>query len=270
MAPYKTVVVDKSEHIARLTFNRPEANNAFNVEMLREIVQSLEDIAGDPDVRVMVLTGAGKHFCTSTDMDEFMSKDKTSLLGDSSVIEIKEFAASYPQRVTRMIMEMPKPTIAMVNGRALADGIDWVLACDLRVGSTKASFVQGYTSMAVCPNTGATWLLPRAIGVSKALEFLYLGGTIDASRAHELGILGRVVEPDKLEEETMSLARQVAAQPPIALRLLKMQVYKGLNLTLDQALELAADCEAMTLKTEDHKIAVAAFTRKEKPQYVGK
>ena len=270
MGLYKTVILDKKDYIAKLVFNRPEANNAFNVEMLHEIVAALENIAKDPEIRVMILTGAGKHFCTSTDMDEFMSKDKSSLLGDSSVIEIKEFVANYPQQVTRMIMEMPKPTIAMVNGRALADGFDWVLACDLRIGSSKALFVQGYTSMAVCPNTGATWLLPRAIGISKALEFLYLGGSINASQAQEFGILSKVVEPDMLEEETISLARQIAAQPPITLRLLKMQVYKGLNLTLDQALELAADAEAMTLKTEDHKIAVAAFLKKEKPHYIGK
>lgn len=267
---YKNVILTKKGHIAKLVFNRPESNNAFTTAMLQEILKALDEINEDSNIRVMVLTGAGKHFCTSTDMDEFMDDTKTSLMGNLNPVELREFAARYPQKVTKGLIEMPKPTIAMVNGLAVADGFDWVLACDLRMASTTARFVQGYTSMAVVPNTGATWLLPRVIGISKALEFLYLGGNFDAKQAYDLGILKNIVDPDNLEEETMALAQQVAEQPPLALRLIKMQVYKCLNMTLDQALELAADAEAMTLKTEDHKLALAAFLRKEKARFVGK
>ena len=267
---YKDVILEKKGHIAKLIFNRPDANNAFTVTMIEEVVSALEEIKRDSGIWVMVLTGAGKYFCTSTDMNEFMDETKTSLMGNLNPIEIREFLGRNPQQVTKTLIEMPKPTIAMVNGMALADAIDWVLACDLRIASSKARFVQGYLSMALVPNTGAAWLLPRAIGINKALEFLYLGGTMDAKQAYELGMLNKVVDPEKLDEETMALAEQIAALPPIPLRLVKMQVYKGLNMTLDQALELAADGEAMTLKTEDHKLALKAFLKKEKPKFTGR
>lgn len=267
---YKNVIFNKEAHVGKVFFNRPEARNAFTINMIKEVVDVLTEVKNDPDVRVLLLSGTGKHFCTSTDMNEFIDEKKESLMGNMNPIEIREFLTHYPQRVTKLLIEMPKPTVVAVNGMALADAFDWVLACDLRIASTKASFVQGYLSMALAPNTGATWLLPRAIGINKALEFLYLGGKIDARQAYEMGILNKIVEPDEMEKEAFALAKEVAAGPPVVLRLIKMQVYKGLNMSLDQALELAADCEAMTLKTHDHKSALAAFFKKEKASFVGR
>ena len=265
-----TIIVEKRDHIAKLIFNRPEAANSFTTKMLEEVIQALNEIDRDPQTRVLILTGAGKHFQTATDLREFFKEGESAMLEGWSAVEIREFMTHYPQKITRTLLELEKPTIAMVNGTALADGFDWALACDLRVGSTNARFVQGSTVFATFPNPGTTWLLPRAIGINKALEFLYLGGTFTAQQAYDLGILNRLVPPEDLEKETIDLAHQIAEQPPIVLRFLKKQVYMGLHLTLDQALELCADAEVLTLKTEDHKLAAAAFRRRKKAKYIGK
>jgi enoyl-CoA hydratase/carnithine racemase len=165
---------------------------------------------------------------------------------------------------------MQKPTIAMVNGVAVGGGFDVALACDLRIGSKDARFRNAFVKIGLFPGWGGTWLYPRVMGLGKALEYLFTGDFLGAEEAERLGVLNKMVVPEELEKETMVLARKIAQGPPIAIRLMKLQAYKGLQMDMETALEMAAACETITLNSEDHKEGVAAFREKREAQFKGK
>ena len=158
----------------------------------------------------------------------------------------------------------------MVNGPAVGAGFDLALVCDLRIGSEKARFMNAFVRIGLFPGWGGTWLYPRVMGVGRALEFLFTGDFTEAEEAGRLGVLNRLVSSEELEKETMALATRIAEGPPIAMRLAKMQVYKGLNMEFETALNIAAACETITLSSEDHREGVAAFREKRKPQFKGR
>ena len=266
---FQTILLRKQDGIATLTLNRPESLNAINRQMFEELAVALQDVATDDSVRVFVLTGAGRAFCASVDIKEFAGADD-NFLSDISVSELYEFARSYPQKVTLILRNMEKPTIAMVNGLALGDGFDWILSCDIRIASEEARFRTGFLQMGLFPITGSTWLYPRAMGVNKALEMLYTDEWMSAQEAHEAGVLNRVVPAEKLEKETMALADKIAKSPPIPIRLIKRHVYSGLSVGLEEGLEQAALAEALTLTSQDHREALAAFREKRPPIFQGK
>ncbi len=174
------------------------------------------------------------------------------------------------QAITKGIINLEKPTIAMINGLAVGDGFDWVLACDLRVASTNARFMNAFIRMALAPNTGATWLFPRLMGMAKTFELLYTGDWLMAEEANKLGLFNKLVAPEDLEKETMALARKIAKQAPIPIRMMKAQVYRGLETNFDVILDLAGDAEMICVKTEDHKEALAAFRAKREPVFKGR
>jgi enoyl-CoA hydratase/carnithine racemase len=174
------------------------------------------------------------------------------------------------QGVILGLQRLEKPTIAMINGAAVGGGFDLACACDLRVGSEKARFMVAFTRIGLFPGWGGTWLYPRIIGIPKAAEMLFTGDFLEAKDAERYGLLNRLVTAEELEGETMALARRIADGPPIAIRLSKLQLYKGLEMDLETAMKVAAACETITLTSEDHKEGVAAFREKRRPQYKGK
>jgi len=266
---FQTILLEKGGHVARLTLNRPERLNALNEEMFGELNVALEQVAGDDDVRVLVLTGAGRAFCASADIkDERKGGDQ--LLGHKEPYEIWQFIRTGPQGVTMRLHQMEKPTIAMVNGLAIGDGFDWVLACDIRIGSEHARFMNAFLQMGLVSNTGSTWLYNRAMGINKALELLYTGDWLEAEEAHRLGVLNHLVPAERLEEETVAMARRIAEKPPIPNRLAKGMVYRGLTQTLEQSLVEAAQVEVLTLTSQDHREALSAFLEKRKPVFKGR
>ncbi len=217
---FETILLDKDSHIARLTLNRPERLNALNEQMFMQLNQALEEVAGDPEVRVLVLTGAGRAFCASADIkDERHGGDR--LLGHQDPYQTWQFIRRGPQGVTSKLHNIEKPTIAMVNGLAIGDGFDWVLACDIRIGCEHSRFMNAFLQMGLVSNTGATWLYNRAMGINKALELLYTSDWLEAEEADRLGVLNKLVLSEKLEEETMAMARRIAEKPPIPNRLVK-------------------------------------------------
>ncbi len=266
---YTTILLEKREHIATITMNRPDVLNAVNDTMFAEINLALDDVTRDEDVRVVVMTGAGKAFTVSTDIRE-MNKSGDRLMSHLSDFETWEFIRKYPQQITLKLQKMPKPTIAMVNGFAVADGFDWVLACDLRIVSETARFSNAFLQMGLVSNTGATWLYPRAMSVTKALELLYTGDWLNAEEALKFGVVTKVVPQEQLHKTTMELAAKIATKAPIANRLVKEMVYRGLDESLEQHLLSSAYAEAFTLTTKDHKEALAAFLAKRAPKFTGK
>ena len=265
----KTILVKKEEHISTITMNRPEVLNALNHTMFEEFLAALAEVNRDEDVRVVIITGAGKAFCASADLNA-ESKGKDSLLPDTPIEEGVRYIRHTAQAITRGIINLEKPTIAMINGLAVGDGFDWVLACDLRVASTNARFMNAFIRMAIAPNSGATWFFPRLMGMTKAFELLYTGDWLMAEEADKLGLFNKLVAPEDLEKETMALARKIAKQAPIPIRMMKAQVYRGLETNFDVILDLAGDAEMICVKTEDHKEALAAFRAKREPVFKGR
>ncbi len=266
---FEAIILKKEDHIATITLNRPERMNAVNQQMEQDLVAALDDVALDDDVRVVVLTGAGRVFCSGADVGGLSGGG-----GQSGLVGTPEGMRRYLrggfQRVPLGLQKVDKPTIAMVNGAAVGAGCDFAFACDMRVGSENARFRNGFVRIGLVPGAGGTWLYTRLMGLGRGLEFLFTGDFLLAEQAERIGVLNKLVPADDLERETMELARKIAKGPPIAIQLSKMQAYKALETNLEAALEMAAACQAVALSTEDHREGVTAFLEKREAQYKGK
>jgi len=263
--PFETILLEKKEGVGVLTLNRPERMNAFNEKMEAEFVQALQEVSQDDEMRVLVVTGAGKAFCAGADVGRMSGEERKP----KGAEEIRRGFRNI-QGIILGLQRLEKPTIAMVNGAAVGGGFDLACACDLRTGSEKARFMVAFTRIGLFPGWGGTWLYARIIGIPKAAEMLFTGDFLEAQDAERFGLLNKLVPAAELENETMSLARRIANGPPIAIRLAKMQLYKGLEMDLETAMQVAAACETITLTSEDHKEGVAAFGEKRPPQYKGR
>lgn len=263
---FETLLLKREDHIATLSLNRPERLNAINSKMMEELPVALHRVAQDRDVRVLILTGAGRAFCAGGDI----SQPADSSGFGTTVQEISRSLLHVYRGTTLQLHNLEVPTIAMVNGVATGWGFDLALACDLRIGSNNARFRVSFTAVGLTPATGGVWLMPRVMGLPKAAELIFTADFVDADEAQRLGVLNRVAPADKLESETLAVARRIANGPPIALRLSKMQLYRGLDTDLPAALETAAACQAICITSEDHKEAVAAFGQKREPVFKGR
>lgn len=263
---FKTVILKKEGHIATITMNRPEMMNALNTQMLQEMVAAIDEIACNDDVRVVVLTGAGRIFCSGADISE---GGKASGLSGTPVEMHHNLRNSY-QKVALRLQRLDKPTIAMVNGAAVGAGCDFAFACDMRVGSEKARFRNGFVRVGLIPGGGGTWLYTRLMGLGRGLEFLFTGDFLEAEEAEHIGVLNKIVPADDLERETMELAHKIANNPPLAVQMSKMMAYKALDSDLEAALEQAAACQALALSSEDHREGVNAFIEKREAQFKGR
>ncbi len=264
---FSAIILEKRDNIARITLNRPDRLNAITEEMIEEMSRALEDIAGDPQTRVLVLTGAGQGFCSGRDL-------KVGTVTTQGEPELGTLAMyQYLKRSDRipfLVHSVEVPTIALVNGVAAGAGMDWALACDLRVGSENARFVVGYTRIGLFPASGSTWLMPRLMGLGTALELLFTGEPINAQEAYRTGVLNKLVPAGELEREGMSLAQKIAKGPPIAIRLAnKQHAYLGLAMDFRAALEAANPCVMMSITSRDHQEGVAAFREKREPHFTG-
>ena len=172
--------------------------------------------------------------------------------------------------VVRKLRSIEKPTIAMVNGSAVGGGCPLALACDIRIGSEKARFMNAFVRVGLSSGWGGPWLYPRLMGMGKALEILLTGDFLEAQEAERIGVLNRLVPAEELEKETMELARKIAAGPPIAIKMTKRQVYQGLGYDLETALYRADEGEYFCVGTADHEEGVTAFLEKRPPEFKGK
>ena len=263
---FETVILKKEGHIATITMNRPEMMNALNLQMLQEMVAAIDEIARNDDVRVVVLTGAGRVFCSGADISE---GGKASGLSGTPVEMHRNLRDSY-QKVALGLQRLDKPTIAMVNGAAVGAGCDFAFACDMRVGSEKARFRNGFVKVGLIPGGGGTWLYTRLMGLGRGLEFLFTGDFLEAEEAERIGVLNKIVPAEDLEREAMELAQKIANNPPLAVQMSKMMAYKALDSDLEAALEQAAACQALALSSEDHREGVNAFIEKREAQFKGR
>lgn len=273
MANFETLILDKDHetHIARITLNRPDRLNAINDTMEYELVSAIEDVSTDDAMRVLILTGAGRGFCAGADTKGMAGGDEKGIhSGERTAEEIRR-NFRLPQRMILGLHRMEKPTIAMVNGTAVGAGFDLACACDIRIGSSAARFMVAFVRIGLFPGYGGTWLYAKALGsVAKAAELLFTGDFMEAEQAYQHGLLNQLVDAEELEAATMEMAEKIAKGPPIALRLAKLMLYKGLEFDLETAMQMAAAAETITLSSEDHKEGLAAFREKRPPEYFGR
>ena len=274
---FQAVTFKKEDHIATIILNRPEVLNALNQQMEKELTQAIGQVSQDEEIRVLIIKGAGRAFCAGVDFRFGMVKakevevEKAAALPDSRQDLGKgKLLYAVQKHAVITLQNLDKPTIAIVNGAAVGFGFDLALACDMRIGSPEARFSVAFTKMGLPPDSGGSWLMPRVMGLGKALEYIFTGDTINADEAYRIGILNRLVPAEQLEEEAMILARKIANGPPIAHRLSKMQVYKGLETDLETAMAFAAACVSIALSSEDHKEGIKAFAEKRPPEFKGR
>jgi len=261
---WEHVLLDKSDHIATVTLNRPERYNAFGGLMRQEIVEALQDAATDPEVRVVVITGAGKAFCTGGDVNEFASGTTKAL---EATVSNERHAMC---KAVLALNTMEKPVIASVNGIAAGGGCNLALACDIRIASDKARFAQVFTRRGVHPDWGGIYLLPRLVGYAKAAELIFTGDTIDAQEALTLGIVNRVVPHEELPAATHELAARIAKNAPIPIAFAKRGLQNFYRWDLPQALDYESYVLGITMKSEDIIEGFAAFLEKRDPVFKGR
>jgi enoyl-CoA hydratase/carnithine racemase len=250
-------------NVAILTINRPEAKNSFSPEMLTLWRQFLEEAKSDNQVRVIVLTGKGDTFCSGGDIREMAE-------GRLRSWDMKKFLWEGVHRIIFALEDLDKPVIAAINGAAMGAGLDMAIMCDLRVCSDRAKLSESYILLGIVPGDGGAYFLPRLIGIGKALELLLTGDILSPREALEIGLVNRVVDHDRLMEETMTLAERIANKPPLAIRMVKRAVYQGQTSTLRSHLDYISSQIALLSETQDHQEAARSFLEKRKPIFEGK
>ncbi len=262
----KQVLLSSQGHLATLTLNRPEARNAYSSEMIKELVQYLDELELNPQIRVVVITGAGRAFSAGGDLK--LMRDKEGMFAGGPV-ELRARYMQEIQRVPRRLTRFTKPVIAAINGPAIGAGLDLSLMCDLRIASSQAKFGSTFVKVGLIPGDGGSYFLTRAVGLAKALELTLTGRVIDAQEAERLGIISRVVDHDALMSTAYELAEEIAANAPLAVQLTKASAYQSLNLSPEAALQLAASFQGVAQNTHDHLEGVNALLEKRPPLFKG-
>jgi enoyl-CoA hydratase/carnithine racemase len=257
------LLYEAEEHIAKLIINRPEAKNAFSPEMIALWREALERAQADQEIRVMVITGRGDTFCSGGDIRDMAE-------GKLRSWDMKNFLWEGVHRILLALEDTDKPVIAAINGTAMGAGLDMAIMCDLRVCSDRARMAESYIMMGIAPGDGGAYFLPRLVGIARALELLFTGRVISAKEALDIGLVNRVVPHERLMEETMSLAKEIAGKPPLALRMIKRAVYQAQRSDLRSHLDYISSQLGLLSETKDHQEAARAFLEKRKPHFRGK
>jgi len=258
---YRTLLYEKKDGIGIVTLNRPEALNALNSNVYMELYDVFEAIENDDEVRAVILTGSGeKAFAAGSDVAEMQNMD---------TIAAQKFMATI-RKASDRIYSLTKPTIAAISGYALGGGCELAMCCDLRIASEKARFGQPEINLGLIPGACGTQRLPRLIGVAKAKEMIFLGDMIDAATALNLGLVNKVVPPEKLKEEAMAWAAKLVSKSGPVLAMAKLAINTGVDTDINSGLNMEARCDALCFATEDQKEGMKAFLEKRKAVFKNK
>lgn len=248
------VTLEAKGSIGILTMNRPEALNALNEQVLRDLAAALDQAAAQEEILVLILTGAGRSFVAGADIAQ---------MKDLSPMEAKKFGL-YGNEVFLKLENFPKPVIAAVNGFALGGGCELAMSCDIRVASEKAKFGQPEVGLGITPGFGGTQRLARIVGASNAMELILTAKTISAAQAQEMGLVSHVYPPEELLDKAMELAQAIASNAQVAVRESKAAIRRGLQTDMATGTAFEAEAFALCFATEDQKDAMTAFVNKEK------
>jgi 2-(1,2-epoxy-1,2-dihydrophenyl)acetyl-CoA isomerase len=252
--------VEAADGVATVTLDRPDALNALTVPLKEALIAAFVGLSGDPAVRAVILTGAGRAFCAGQDLRERLEPDAAPL-----DVEIRE---RYNPLV-RAIHDLPKPVVAAVNGVAAGAGASLAFACDLRIASDTARFVLAFGQVGLIPDSGATWTLQRLVGASKAMELSLLPDALSATDAERFGLVTRVVPAADLPAEARTLAARLATLSPGAVARTKQALAVGAASTFEDSLELEARLQGEAGSNPDHAEGIAAFVEKRPPRFTG-
>lgn len=257
------LIVDVADGVGLLTLNRPDKLNAFTHDMLMGLIAALDDFETRDDVAVVILTGAGRGFCSGGDIGGM--GDGAERRPHATKERIWREIQAFPKRLARF----EKPILCAVNGAAVGGGMDLALACDIRIAGESARFAETYAKIGLLPGGGGAYFLPRLIGRARALELLWTADFVDAATALEIGLVNHVYEDDRLLPEALALAKRIAAMPPLSVRLIKRTVDQSLRSDMDTAFDLVSSHIAIARAGEDHPEAIAAFKEKRPGRYKG-
>lgn len=260
--------------IARIALNRPEALNAFSTEMIDLWIRALETVRDDDAIRVVVLTGNGRAFCSGGDIkamargEGFLHK---SVEADedlaSTGLARKKSLWKRVQRIPLLLQEIDKPVIAVLNGLATGAGLDMALMCDIRIAAASANVSEGYIKAGIVPGDGGAYFLPRLVGVDKALEMLWTGDSYTAEQAKQMGLLTHVVPDEELPAFVEAYVQRLAEGPQEAMRFMKRAVYQGLSTDLRTSLDMISSAMGLVTELDDYQEGVRAIAEKRKPTF---
>ena len=272
---YKALIVEKEGPVAVITLNRPEVGNSFDMTLGLEFDHEIRHVSEDQDIRVVIITGAGKYFSTGTDLSMWTAPERHAGEegGAQDLLPSEEdetFGKGTAVASAIRIRNMPKPVIAAVNGTAAGLGFSVALACDIIIASDRARFSMAFVRRGVAPDTGASFNLPRVVGPQRACELTFTGDTIDAAEAERIGLVSRVVSHDKLMTAARELAERIAKNPPLAVGLAKSQLYQGMMETdMIKHMKLEVETMGKLMKTADFIEAASAFMEKRESVFKG-
>jgi 2-(1,2-epoxy-1,2-dihydrophenyl)acetyl-CoA isomerase len=261
---FQHLLVNRDGAVLTITMNRPEVLNAFNDAMLAELTEAVEAVAQDEAIRCVVLTGAGRAFGSGQDLHGFAGVRSSGAVGT-----VSEHLKKY-HRVVYAIREMPKPVIAAVRGVAAGISCNIALACDLRIASDDARFIEAFARIGLVPDGGGGYFLPRLVGVGKALELSMLADEVSGHEAERIGLVNKCVPLEEFEEATRAFAQRLANGPTRAYALIKKLIYTAAEADLQTSMRLEGELQDLAFETEDHQKAVMAFIQKRKPEYKGR
>ncbi len=261
----KTIEVIVADHICTITLNRPDVLNAFNDQLTTELGEALKNAERDANTRVIVITGAGRAFSSGQDLADLKTRYVPGY-----VPELGEDLRRRYNPIIKRIREMEKPVIAAVNGVAAGAGCSLALACDMRIASDQASFIEVFVNVGLIPDSGSTFVLPRLVGLGKAMELCCTGQKVDANEALRIGLVNQVVPAAELTAATAKLAGKLASLPSRAIALTKRLLNQSMGNDLNAQLEAEAYDQETAGKTADHHEGVMSFLEKRKPSFQGK
>jgi 2-(1,2-epoxy-1,2-dihydrophenyl)acetyl-CoA isomerase len=259
------VLLAEADGVATLVLNRPEKLNAFADDMRGQFTAAIDAIAARPGVRVLVITGAGRAFCTGGDVGFMVGLKERGAAFEGG---LSTLVTAGGRAITRLV-SLPFPTIACVNGPAAGGGCNLALACDLRIASDRASFGESFVRIGLHADWGGTFFLPRLVGTARALELCWLGDMIDAAEALRIGLVNRVVPHERLSEETRALAARLAVAPQTSVRAAKRNLRASAGRTLDECLEAEFEAQAACWESADSDEGVRAFVEKRPAAFAG-
>jgi len=267
---FETIIWEKVDDIGIITLNRPDHLNAVNSQMTRDLVTVIEGLNGDSSVRALIITGAGdKAFCAGADV----KKADAALDWNSDTVSPEVFMQGYRDTVPRLMCGLQNlniPTIAAINGFAVGLGCDLTLSCDLRIACENTKVASIWIKRGVIPAAGGFWLWPRIVGLGRSLDIILSGKFVEVEEGERIGLYNKVVPARSLKSEAIKMAKGYTANPPIAIKLAKMMVYRGLNMDFRTGLELAGSVQAVAHSTEDRTEAVNSWREKRQPKFKGR
>lgn len=261
---FQTILFEVENGAARLTLNRPDRLNSFTVEMHHEVAEALTRVERDDDIRVLLMTGAGRGFCAGQD------------LGDRTVsptaegVDLGESLENRYNPLIRRLVELPKPVVCAVNGVAAGAGANIALAADIVIAAKSAKFIQSFSNLGLLPDSGGTWILPRLVGHARALGLALTGEALPAEKAESWGLIWRAVDDDLLKPQTDKLVERFATGPTRGFAAIKSAMRGSWLTGLNEQLDLERDLQRMLGWSTDYREGVTAFTEKRKPEFTGR